>query len=179
MLNFGLVEVDGLCCPVIDNNYMLKNTSGDNTGLCAVVNSDVDGSDVSLFGDITNNFKLESNHLLSDLKTMAHQFGMKLNFVIVRSGMRILCNRPIRYGNRKFYEIRIVPSISCGCDWVVRFKFLDTTKCTLSDIAKIVQIFGIHTNTCDPTFSDQYIVARKKAGEYKQCTDPILRKVMH
>ena len=156
--------------------------------MCSVVSSDVGGSGVSLFGDITNNFKLEYDpsveedterifrlgdiHVLSDLKTMGHQFGMKLYFVTVRSGRWISCNHKTRYGNRKPYGIRNVASISCECDWDVRFKFLDSTKYTLSDIVKILHVCGLHTNTCDTAFSDQYVVARINSGEYKNI--PIL-----
>ena len=156
--------------------------------MCSVVSSDVGGSGVSLFGDITNNFKLEYDpsveedtkrifrlgdiHVLSDLKTMGHQFGMKLYFVTVRSGRWISCNRKTRYGNRKPYGIRNVASISCECDWDIRFKFLDSTKYTLSDIVKILHVCGLHTNTCDTAFSDQYVVARINSGEYKNI--PIL-----
>ena len=91
--NSELVEVDCLCRLVTDNNYLLQNGDGDDTELCPVANSDVGGSNVSLFGDITNNFSLESDHsveeatekmfrlgdmyVLSTLKIMAHQFDMK------------------------------------------------------------------------------------------------------
>ena len=91
--NSELVEVDCLCRPVTDNDYLLQNGDGDDTELCPVLNSDVGGSNVSLFGDVTNNFSLESNnsveeatekmfrlgdmYVLSTLKIMAHQFDMK------------------------------------------------------------------------------------------------------
>ena len=62
-------------------------------------------------------FRLGDIHVLSKLKVMAHQFGMKWNFVTVRSGSRISFNRADRYGNsRKCLGIRNYKSINCGCE---------------------------------------------------------------
>ena len=92
---------------------------------------------------------------------------------------RISCNRETRYGNRKPLSIRKVSSVSCGCNWVIRFKFLNSKKCNLSDSVKIIQICGFHTTTYYSSFVDQYIVHRTKVGEYTKCTDSILQKIMH
>ena len=42
---------------------------------------------------------------------------------------------------------------------------MHSKKCTLSDSIKIIYVYGLHTNTCDPSFVDQYVVTRTKAGE--------------
>ena len=91
--------------------------------MCPVRNYDVDGSDNFKFKSdhsveeaIERFFRLGGVRVLSELKTMAPHFRMKLNFVIVRCGRKIPCNRANRYGNRKSLGIRNVPSISCGCD---------------------------------------------------------------
>ena len=68
----------------------------------------------------------------------------------------------------KIFRNQKSSSIICGCDWVIRFKFLDHKKCTLSDSIESVHVREIYTNTCDPIFRDQYVVVRTKAGEYKK-----------
>ena len=48
---------------------------------------------------------------------------MKWNFVTVRCGRIISCNRAKRYGC-SYSPSRIkTPSITCGCDWIIIFKF--------------------------------------------------------
>ena len=64
----------------------------------------------------------------------------------------------------------------CRCDWVVSFKFLNLKTYTLSDSAKILHVCGIHTNTCYPTFLDQYVVARTHSGEYQNVLSLFYRK---
>ena len=114
-------------------------------------------------------FRLGDIHVLSKLKVMAHQFGMKWNFVTVRCGRRISYNRATRYVNRmNFVGVRTYSSINCGCESVIRFKFRDCKKCSLSDNVKIMHICGLNTNSCDPSLSDQYVLARTRSSQYKK-----------
>ena len=104
-------------CPLVTYNMSIpENTGGDGTRVYHVAEASVGCSNASLFGDISNSFRLESTHsieeatdrlfrlddiyVLSHLKMMAHQFSMKWNFVTIRSGRRISCNRAKRYVNR-------------------------------------------------------------------------------
>ena len=68
--NYKLVDVDGLVSSlyylVTGNISISKNTGGDDIRLCHVANSDAGSSDVSLFGDITNSFRLESNRSIEE-----------------------------------------------------------------------------------------------------------------
>ena len=125
-------------------------------------------------------FRLSNIHVLSELKIMTHQFGIKWNFVTVLCSKRISCNRATRYGNRRnSLGLRNYSSINCGCEWVIRFKFVDCKKSTLSDIVMITSVCGLHSNTCDPSFRDQYVLTRTRSGQYKKCTDSALQRIMH
>ena len=48
--------------PVTDNISIPEVVGGDDTKFCHVTNSDVGCSGTALFGDISNSFRLESNH---------------------------------------------------------------------------------------------------------------------
>ena len=139
MPNSKLVDVDGsgssVCSPIIDNNYMVQNCVGDDTVLCygdndvfSIVGSSDSFkvvSDYSVEMFTKRIFRIGDVHVLFDLKSMAHQFGMKWNFITTRNGRRISCNRAIRHCNRKCQGLRKGSSINCGCDWVIRLKCLD------------------------------------------------------
>ena len=105
--------------------------------------------------------------MLSHLKKMAHLFGIKWSFVTVTCGMRISSNRTEWYGNSNSPSRRKTSSITCGCDWVVIFKSMNSKKCIISESVEIMQVCSLHTNTCGPSFPDQYVLARTRSGEYK------------
>ena len=77
------------------------------------------------------------------------------------------CNGVTRYGNRKSPSIGEYSNIVYDCDWIIRFKYLNSKEYTLSDSVEIVQVCGLYANTSDSLFVDQYVVVRTKAGEYK------------
>ena len=56
---------------------------------------------------------------------------------------------------------------------------MNSKKFTLSDSVEIMEVYGIHTNTCDPIFADQYIVARIKQVNTKNVLIFFLQKIMH
>ena len=62
---------------------------------------------------------------------------------------------------------------------MIRFKFVDYKKITLSNIFMITHVYGMHSNTCDPTFRDQYVLTRTRSGQYKKCTDSALQRIIH
>ena len=105
-------------------------------------------------------FKVGTIFVYSDLKELANSFGLKWNFVTVRSGKRISCNRAKRYGKGSYRKSssRKSSTITCGCGWVIRFKWIDRKKSTKSDSVMISVVCGFHSNTCDPTF-----VGRKRS----------------
>ena len=89
--NSKLVDVSGsgslVCSPIIDNNYFVQNCVGDDTVLCHG-----DNNITSIVGS-SNSFRIVSDdsvevvtkrifrigdvHVLFDLISMTHQFGMK------------------------------------------------------------------------------------------------------
>ena len=51
-------------------------------------------------------------------------------------------------------------------------------KCTNSDPVIITGVCGVHSNTCNPTFVDQFVLSWTRAGIYKKCDDHSLQDVM-
>ena len=43
----------------------------------------------------------------------------------------------------------------------------------------ITNVCGLHSNICDPTFRDQYVLTRTRSGQYKKCADSALQRIMH
>ena len=79
MSNCKLVSVDGLVlsvhCPVTDNTYIPENTGSGDTRLYHVAYFDVGGSDTSLFRDILNSFRLESDHSVEEATARIFRLG--------------------------------------------------------------------------------------------------------
>ena len=97
---------------------------------------------------------------------MVYLFGVKWNFVTVRCGRRIFCNRAKRYGNNNTSSFKKASSISYGCDYIIIFKVVTSEKCTIFYTVEVVQVCWLDTNTCDQIFADQYIVVRIRSREY-------------
>ena len=90
--NSHMIDVDDLvssvCCPVIDNSCMSRNSVDDDTGLCHIANSSLGCNDACLFMGISGSFRIVSDysvevdtkkifrlgdvHVLFHLTTMAH-----------------------------------------------------------------------------------------------------------
>ena len=66
----------------------------------------------------------------------------------------------------------------CGCGWLVRFRGVEWQKCTNSDPVIITGVCGVHSNTYNPTFVDQFVLSRTRTGIYRKCADHSLQEVM-
>ena len=84
------------CSPVAEINNIGPEAVSNIGGLSLVPNSDIDGcdhfkleSDCSIEKATERIFRVGNIHVLSELKKMAHLFGMKWNFITVRSGRKI------------------------------------------------------------------------------------------
>ena len=95
-------------------------------------------------------FKIGDISILVDLKDVCRRFGLEWSFITRRSGKTIACNRASRSSSFVNSSIRKSTSISCGCDWLVRFRGVDWKKCTNSDHVIITGVCGVHSNTCNP-----------------------------
>ena len=82
-------------------------------------------------------FRLDDTYALPYLKKMTPLFGMKWNFVTVRYGRRISCNRAKRYEFSNTLSRRKTSSITYGWDWVIIFKN-SSTKYRVYDSVDIV-----------------------------------------
>ena len=95
-----------------------------------------------------------------------------------RSGKTITCNRASPTSSFVASGIRKSSSIVCGCRWLVRFRGVEWQECTNSDPVIITGGCGVHSNTCNPAFVDQFVLSGTRAGIYKKCDDHSLQEVM-
>ena len=61
-------------------------------------------------------FVVDHKYILSDLKELAHSFGLKWNVCTFRSGFTIKCNRASRKSKNLYQGLRSTASVTCGCD---------------------------------------------------------------
>ena len=73
-------------------------------------------------------FKVGDISLLVDLKDLCRRFGLEWCFVTRRSGKSISCNRASRSSSYVKSGVRKSTSITCGCDWLIRFRGVDRKK---------------------------------------------------
>ena len=73
-------------------------------------------------------FKIGDISILVDLKDLCCRFGLEWIFVTRRSGKTIACNHVSRSSSFFNSGIRKSTSISCGYDWLVRFRGVDWKK---------------------------------------------------
>ena len=62
--------------------------------------------------------------------------------------------------------------------WFVRFRGVKWKKYTNSDPVIIIGVCGLHSNTCNLAFVDQFVLSRIRAGIYKKCTGHSLQEAM-
>ena len=43
---------------------------------------------------------------------------------------------------------------------------------------KITYIYGYHTNTCDFSYLDQFVIARTRSSDYQKCIDQFPTEIM-
>ena len=113
------------------------------------------------------------------LKIMAHQFGMKWNIVTTRNGRRISCNHATPFGNRKSQGIRKCSSIIYGCDWVIKFKFLDHKNALYWIPSRLFMFVDLILILVIQHFLISTLWPEQKQVNTKRCTDSILQKIMH
>ena len=108
---------------------------------------------------------------------MEHSFDLKWNFCTTRSSGRLTCNRVHRQGLVK-NMIRNTKSITCGCDWSIRFKGNDRSNKKNSDPVIITCVCGDRSIMCDPSYVDQFVLTQTRSSDYKHCADQCLKKIM-
>ena len=104
-------------------------------------------------------------------------FDLKWNFCTTRSGGRITCNRAHRQGLVKKL-IGNTQSITCDRDWSIRFRGADRSNNKISDPVIVNFVCGVHSNMCDPSYVDQFVLTRTRSSDYKHCADQCLKKIM-
>ena len=73
-------------------------------------------------------FKVGDISSLVDLKDLCCRFGLEWCFVTRRSGVYISSNRASRSSSYVKSGVRKSTSITCGCDWSIRFRGFDRKK---------------------------------------------------
>jgi len=89
---------------------------------------------------------------LSDLTKLAHYFGLRWNFCTARSSRGIKYNSATRYRSRQKQGLRNGLSITCGCDWSIRFRGICRNNNKISNPVVITIVNTVHYNTCDPSY---------------------------
>ena len=124
-------------------------------------------------------FKVADVYILDHLKKLVVLLGLIWDFVVSRRGASLRYTRFTRSRlNARKSILRIISNILCGCGWHVCFNKVVPGKRHGVDIIKITYICGSHTNTCDPSNTDQLVLARTRARSYKKCRDQILSEIM-
>lgn len=100
-------------------------------------------------------FVVGHKFILPDLKKLAHSFDLKWNVCNKKYGRRITYNRADRQGS---VTLRNFISITCVYDWSIRFR--DITRYTNKklDTVIITTVKGVYSNTCDPSYIDQFVL---------------------
>ena len=80
--------------------------------------------------------------------------------------------------NRSVTSITSITSITCGSDCSIRFRGITRNNNEISDPVIMTTVNGVDYNMCDPSYIDQFILIRRRAGEYKRCVDQYLREIM-
>ena len=91
---------------------------------------------------------------------------------------KIACNRASCKISFVSYGIRKASSITCGYSWRVRLKAVEYGKYANADQVVITTICGVHSNTYDSSYRDQFVLAWTHSGDYKKCADQSLEEVM-
>ena len=132
----------------------------------------------SVKDDISRLLVVGCKFILSDLNKLAYSFGLMWNFCTTRSGRAIKCNRATRYGSRVNQGLTNVTSITCGCDWDIRFRSICRNNNKISDPVVITGVSSVHSNTYNPSFVGRFVLSRTRSGDYKRCGDEVLREIM-
>ena len=69
-------------------------------------------------------------------------------------------------------------SNTCGCKWVVSFKWIHRDKTKISDKVAIQFACSFHSTTCDPIFGDQFVVVQIHSRQYEKGIDQVLKMIM-
>ena len=74
-------------------------------------------------------------------------------------------------------SFRKTSSITCECSWCVRFRGMERDSCYNTDSVVITAVCGVYFNTYDPSYVDQFILARTRSGNYKKCDNQCIKEV--
>ena len=75
-------------------------------------------------------------------------------------------------------SVTSITSITCGSDCSIRFRGITRNNNEISDPVIMTTVNGVDYNMCDPSYIDQFILIRRRAGEYKRGVDQYLREIM-
>ena len=65
-----------------------------------------------------------------------------------------------------------------SCGWFVRFTGVEWKKYTNSHSVVITTVCRAHYNNYDPSYADQFVLARIRSSKYKKCAHQCLKEVM-
>ena len=68
-----------------------------------------------------------------------------------------------------------ITSITCGCDWIIRFRDICRSNDKITDPVVITIVSSVYSNTCDSSYVGQFFLSRTRSRNYKRCDDEVLR----
>ena len=132
-----------------------------------------------LIEETTNRiFKVGDTFIIFDLKELCRRFGLEWNFASSRNGKQTSCNRASRKISFVGASIRKLSSITCERSWCIRFEDIERNTCSNTDSVVITVICGVHSNPCDPSYVDQFVLTRTCSSNYKNNSDQCLKEFM-
>ena len=101
-----------------------------------------------------------------------------MDFCTFRSGFTIKCNLVSRKSKYLHHGLRSTISITCDCEWSIRFMGVIKSNYKITDSVVITSVSLIHYNAYNPTYSVQLVLCRKRSGDYKRCGNEVIRESM-
>ena len=135
-------------------------------------------SDTSVEVATKRAFVVGRKFIFSDLKELAHSFGLKWIFYTFRSGFTMKCNRASRKSKYLHQGLRSTTSITYGCEWRIRFMGVIKSHYKITDFVVITSVYPMHYNTCDHTYSGRLVLCRTQSSDYRRCGDEVVREIM-
>ena len=106
------------------------------------------------------------------------KFVCTLTLILLSRWLLKGCYRVSRKSKYLHQGVRSTTSITCRCEWLIRFMGVIKSHHNNTDSVVITSVSPIHYNTCDPTYSGQLVLYRTRSGDYKRYGDEVIREIM-
>ena len=70
--------------------------------------------------------------------------------------------------------LRNATSITCGCNWYIRFRDINSSNTKVSTPVIITYVCGVHSNMYNLSYVNQFFLVRTRYDDYNNCADQCL-----